>query len=113
MLKSDESPQERAMPDRNLAESLRRAVRFWRMLAIVSWIVLALGALGAIGLSAVHRDQVLRAAQAATEAREEAEKARAAETRAKERAEQMLYLSRIALAQKEMEQGEKKPPRED
>ena len=56
---------------------------------------------------------MLRVAQAAAEAREEAEKAREAETRAKERAEQMLYFSRIALAQKEMEQGEKKPPRED
>jgi hypothetical protein len=113
MLKSEKSPQERAMPDRNAAESLRHAVRFWRMLAIVSWIVLALGALGAIGLSAVHRDQLLRAAQASVEAREEAEQTRAAEMRAKERAEEMLYFSRIALAQKEMEQGEKKPPRED
>jgi hypothetical protein len=101
------------MPDMNAAEGLRRAVRFWRLLAIVSWIVLALGALGAMGLFAVQSDQALRATQAAAEARDEAEKAREAETRAKEQAQKMLYASRIALAQKEWEQGEKKPPRED
>jgi hypothetical protein len=101
------------MADMNAAESLRRAVRFWRVLAIVSWIVLALGALGAIGLCAVQRDQALRATQAAAEARDEADRAREAATNAEEQAQRMLYGSRIALAHQEWEQGGKKPPRED
>jgi hypothetical protein len=85
-------------------ERCRRATRFWRTLAITSWVVLALGALGAAGLFAFQRDQALRAAQAEAEARAAAEQAQ-------EQTRLMLYAHSIELARQQREQGNlKKAP---
>jgi hypothetical protein len=92
------------MSEIDAVERYRRATRFWRTLAITSWVVLALGALGAAGLFAVQRDQALRAMQAEADARAAAEQAQ-------EQTNRLLYAHNIGLAQQQLEQGNlKKAP---
>jgi hypothetical protein len=86
------------MPEIDAVERCRRATRFWRTLAITSWVVLALGALGVAGLFAVQREQALRAIQAEAHARAAAEQAQ-------EQTRRMLYFHNIGLAHQQLEQG--------
>jgi hypothetical protein len=83
-------------------ERYRRATGFWRTLAITSWVVLALGALGAAGLFAAQRDQALRAMQAEADARAAAEQQL---IQAQEETRRLIYAHNIGLAHQQLEQG--------
>jgi hypothetical protein len=98
------------MPEQSegVLDQLRRSNRRWKRLALASLAMLVLAVAGWMATAVLQMRQAAAARDEAEQARQEAVRLHEAEKAARQQAQQILYFSHIALAEKELAQSGRK-----